>query len=221
MKLKMVTTVATLAVLLAAGVCVSVAYAGATDKPPSPPGQTSNPGSPGDDCSHGNSNQPCKPDPQPGHGSECDDHGNASGNEDHCANTTTTLPSASSSTSTSTSTSTSSTTTSTTSSTTTPTGLTTPASGTTISTGNSAGDTTASGSTTTSAVEGTSTTHPQILLPPKTTRSGVRDATLAETGTALSGQRKLKLPFTGLQDDLLALVGGLLLGAGLLLRRLG
>jgi hypothetical protein len=43
-----------------------------------------NPGSPGDNCSHGNSNQPCKPDPQPTHGKDCDDHGNARGNEDHC-----------------------------------------------------------------------------------------------------------------------------------------
>lgn len=48
-----------------------------------------NPGSPGDDCSHGNSDKACKPDPQPTHGTECDDHGNASGNEDHCLGGTT------------------------------------------------------------------------------------------------------------------------------------
>jgi hypothetical protein len=42
------------------------------------------PGSPGDDCSHGNSGKDCRPDPQPEHGKECDDHGNARGNEDHC-----------------------------------------------------------------------------------------------------------------------------------------
>ena len=48
-----------------------------------------NPGSPGDDCSHGNSNQPCRPDPSP-NGKDCEDHGKASGNEDHCDGTTTT-----------------------------------------------------------------------------------------------------------------------------------
>lgn len=48
-----------------------------------------NPGSPGDDCSHGNSGKPCKPDPQPGHGQDCEDHGKARGNEDHCLDTTT------------------------------------------------------------------------------------------------------------------------------------
>jgi hypothetical protein len=53
-------------------------------KPPAPPGQTSNPGSPGDDCSHGNSGQECRTDPST-NGADCDDHGNARGNEDHCA----------------------------------------------------------------------------------------------------------------------------------------
>lgn len=49
-----------------------------------------NPGSPGDNCSHGNSNKECKPDPQPEHGKDCEDHGNARGNEDHCDDDTTT-----------------------------------------------------------------------------------------------------------------------------------
>ena len=48
------------------------------------------PGSPGDDCSHGNADKPCRPDPQPEHGKDCDDHGNARGNEDHCGPTDTT-----------------------------------------------------------------------------------------------------------------------------------
>lgn len=44
-----------------------------------------------DGCDHGNSNKPCKDDPQPDHGSECDVHGNHGGvNEDHCNGTTTT-----------------------------------------------------------------------------------------------------------------------------------
>lgn len=53
-----------------------------------PPGV---PGSPGDDCSRGASGQDCRPDPQPEHGQDCDDHGVARGNEDHCdaAETTT------------------------------------------------------------------------------------------------------------------------------------
>jgi hypothetical protein len=52
----------------------------------SPP---TNPGSPGDNCSEGNSNKQCVPDPSP-NGKDCEDHGNARGNENHCATTTTT-----------------------------------------------------------------------------------------------------------------------------------
>ncbi|MEI2779026.1 MAG: hypothetical protein V9G19_24275 [Tetrasphaera sp.] len=40
-----------------------------------------------DGCTHGNSGQPCRPDPQPNHGKDCDVHGNWGGvNEDHCDN---------------------------------------------------------------------------------------------------------------------------------------
>jgi hypothetical protein len=54
-----------------------VAVAGVTDKPPSPPGQ--------DECEHGNSAKPCKEDPQPDKGKDCEVHGNNGGvNEDHC-----------------------------------------------------------------------------------------------------------------------------------------
>jgi hypothetical protein len=45
------------------------------------------PNPPGNDgeCTHGNSNQPCRPDPQPDHGKDCQAHGaNIDGNEDHC-----------------------------------------------------------------------------------------------------------------------------------------
>ncbi|HEX5468410.1 MAG TPA: hypothetical protein VFW80_05125 [Gaiellaceae bacterium] len=66
---------AALGLLLAAGV---TAAAFAT------PGNN-NPGSPGGTCSHGASDKPCKDDPQPAHGQDCDDHGVAHGNEDHCA----------------------------------------------------------------------------------------------------------------------------------------
>jgi cobalamin biosynthesis Mg chelatase CobN len=76
--------VAALAGLLVAGVGVSAALAdpGNGNGPPSsPPGQG--------ECQHGNSGQECKPDPQPEHGKECDDHGNQGGvDEDHCIGTT-------------------------------------------------------------------------------------------------------------------------------------
>lgn len=69
--------------LLTAGVAASVALAG--NGPPSePPGQG--------ECEHGNSGKECKPDPQPEHGKDCDEHGPYEGgvNEDHCLPETTT-----------------------------------------------------------------------------------------------------------------------------------
>jgi hypothetical protein len=48
-----------------------------------------------DGCDHGNSHKPCRPDPQPTHGKDCETHGNHGGiNEDHCSgdSTTTTQP---------------------------------------------------------------------------------------------------------------------------------
>src|SRR5919106_5728279 len=71
-----------LAGLLIAGVGASAALASPSDPGGGPPSTV--PGSPGDDCSHGNSDKDCKPDPQPEHGKDCEDHGNARGNEDHC-----------------------------------------------------------------------------------------------------------------------------------------
>jgi hypothetical protein len=66
----------TIAVAAALGVG-GMAAAGLAAPPPN------NPGSPGDDCSHGNSNKPCRDDPSP-NGQDCEDHGKARGNEDHC-----------------------------------------------------------------------------------------------------------------------------------------
>lgn len=44
-----------------------------------------------DGCDHGNTGKDCKPDPQPDHGKDCDEHGNHGGvNEDHCLPTSTT-----------------------------------------------------------------------------------------------------------------------------------
>src|SRR5690348_2642872 len=54
---------------------------GVSATPPAggPPGQG--------ECSHGNSQATCRPDPQPSHGQDCDEHGPHEGgvNEDHCA----------------------------------------------------------------------------------------------------------------------------------------
>jgi hypothetical protein len=71
-----------LAMIAAFGIGGAVAAAATTDKPPT------NPGSPADDCSHGNSDQGCKDDPQPDKGKDCEDHGQARGNEDHCGDVT-------------------------------------------------------------------------------------------------------------------------------------
>ena len=51
-------------------------------KPESPPGQG--------ECAHGNSQKPCKDDPQPDKGKDCEEHGPKEGgvNEDHCKGTT-------------------------------------------------------------------------------------------------------------------------------------
>jgi cell division septation protein DedD len=70
------------ALLVAHGGVAAVAADHGNGKGNGPPATV--PGSPGDDCSHGNSGKDCRPDPQPEHGKECDDHGNARGNEDHC-----------------------------------------------------------------------------------------------------------------------------------------
>lgn len=65
--------------VMAAGVSVAVAGNGHGG---TPPGQG--------ECSHGNSNKPCKDDPNPEHGKDCEEHGKYGGvNEDHCTPTTT------------------------------------------------------------------------------------------------------------------------------------
>jgi hypothetical protein len=65
----------TLCILFVAG--VGTAAASGNGKPGSPPGQG--------ECEHGNSGKPCRDDPQPEHGRDCEHHGNQGGvNEDHC-----------------------------------------------------------------------------------------------------------------------------------------
>ena len=70
-------------IMLAAMIAVfglggAAAFAATSDKPPSPPGQ--------DECEHGNSLKPCRDDPQPEKGKDCEEHGPFEGgvNEDHC-----------------------------------------------------------------------------------------------------------------------------------------
>lgn len=62
--------------LFTIGMTASTALA---DKPPAPPGE--------DPCSHGRSDKPCRPDPQPEKGKDCEQHGSKNGgkSEDHCA----------------------------------------------------------------------------------------------------------------------------------------
>lgn len=61
---------------------IALALAGGSQamasQPDSPPGQG--------ECDHGNSQQSCKPDPQPSNGQDCEEHGPKEGgvNEDHC-----------------------------------------------------------------------------------------------------------------------------------------
>ena len=74
-----------LAVLGLAGASLAGATASNGQGPPNdPPGQG--------ECQHGNSGKECKPDPQPDHGKDCEEHGPKEGgvNEDHCHGTETT-----------------------------------------------------------------------------------------------------------------------------------
>lgn len=72
-------TIIALIAVLALGMFAASALAA---KPPAPPGQG--------ECAHGNSGKPCKEDPQPEKGKDCDEHGPKEGgvNEDHCKGTT-------------------------------------------------------------------------------------------------------------------------------------
>ena len=73
-------TILALIAVLALGLFASAALAG-NGKPPAPPGQG--------ECEHGNSGKPCRDDPQPEKGKDCDTHGKQGGvNEDHCKGTT-------------------------------------------------------------------------------------------------------------------------------------
>jgi hypothetical protein len=212
--------------LLIAGVGASSALA--TPGKPAPAGPpTTVPGSPSDDCSHGNSGKDCKPDPSP-NGKDCDDHGNARGNEDHCQQSSTTTTPTTPTTSSTTSTSTTSSTTSTT----------------TPSTSTSSTIPTTSVVTTTSTIPSTSTTQTvstPTTTPPSTTTGETAGAltpptkspTKQELQKELAAQVKgvqatrsssapanpNELPFTGFPAWLIALIGATMVASGLALRR--
>lgn len=152
-------------VVLALGAVAGVAVAKDNPKPQPVQHPTTPPGQ--DPCSHGNSNKPCRPDPQPGHGKDCDKHGNNGGvNEDHCGATTTTIPT----TTTTTTTPTTTTVTTTVPTTTTVPVTTTETSTVTVPTTTVATTTTVPVVTTTpSTTETTTTTAPSTTPPPVST----------------------------------------------------
>jgi hypothetical protein len=204
--------IAALASMLLAGLGVSAALA--SPGAPNAGGPPSTvPGSPGDDCSHGNSDKDCKPDPQPGHGQECDDHGKASGNEDHCDGVTTTTTPSTTETTPSTTTSTPNDTTTSTVTTTTP----------TTQTGTTPPATTPETAPSPPAAAGSapsSTSNPPVTKPELEAELAeqVKGAHVSRTTHARSDPSEL--PFTGFPAWMLALIGSLMLATGLGVRRL-
>jgi hypothetical protein len=203
-----------LAGLLVAGVGVSAAVA----SPGQPGGGNTStvPGSPGDDCSHGKSDKDCKPDPQPDNGKDCQDHGNARGNEDHCADASSTTTSTPTSTTTSTSE-----TTSTETSTTVPTTSTTSNPPTTTG-GSSSTTTTATANgptspptTSTSETAGASAPPTKAGLEKELEKQVKGVSTTPSAGPTNTGE----LPFTGFPAWLLALLGSAMVAVGLGLRK--
>ena len=214
--------------LLIAGIGVSVALADNGNGPPSsPPGQG--------ECEHGNSGQDCKPDPQPEHGQDCDEHGPNEGgvNEDHCLSTTTTTTPSTSTTTTTTPDCTeahpcggdceedhgpldctTSTTTTTTPETTTTRGASPPVTS-TVSTTTTTTPTTTASSTTTTAVLGTTTTESSGGAAPAASVAKPKHGVKGQVRSATAGQ----LPFTGFPAWILAIAGSMLLLSGLGIRR--
>jgi hypothetical protein len=194
--------------LLLAGIGVSAALADSGNGNGNGNGNgspTTVPGSPGDDCSHGNSGKDCRPDPNQ-NGKDCEDHGNARGNEDHCdqAQTTTTVPTTTNETTTTNQTTTTTTKTETGTTPPTTTSSSTPGHG-----GSSAGPGPSSApepAVTTTAVENKPAHH-------------VRGA--RASGVAAATSKPGELPFTGFPAWALALIGSAMLAAGLGLRRVG
>ena len=191
----------TLAGLMVAGVGASGALATAgTPAAGGPPSTV--PGSPGDDCSHGNSDKDCRPDPNE-NGQDCDDHGKARGNEDHCAPApTTTTGTTTNETTTTNSTTTNSTTTTSTS--------TTPSGGGSTTTTPLAPPATISTPVETSTLP----TKPELQKELAKQAKGVR-----VTRAAAVRSNANELPFTGFPVWAIALIGMAMVGTGVGLRK--
>src|SRR5262245_7855636 len=194
-----------LAGILVAGLGASAALA--TPGSPTAGGPpTTVPGSPGDDCSHGNSGDDCRPDPNE-NGKDCDDHGNARGNEDHCeaaTTTTTTDPT-------------------TTTTTTTPTTSTTPEPPTTSTNPTSTGTPGAPSTPTATPVVTPSSSPGETAsgsTPPPAKPEPQKQPTAQVKGASVShASPRGELPFTGFPAWVLALVGATMLLTGIALRR--
>lgn len=232
--------VAAMTGLLVAGFGVSAALAdpGNGNGPPSPPGQG--------ECQHGNSAQDCTPDPQPGHGKECDEHGNQGGvDEDHCLGTTdsttttetttteqtttsetTTNETTTNETTTTDRTTTNETTTSTTTNQTSTQGTTT----TPITTSPPPPGTTTTTTTTTGGfvppaaqpTAGQSTPTPAApVTRPQLEKALAQQVAKAATGPVSHGEtRPGELPFTGFPTWIIAIIGALMAATGIGIRRL-
>jgi hypothetical protein len=213
--------VATMVGLLIAGVGVSAAFAdpgngnGNGNDPPS-----TVPGSPGDDCSHGNSGSDCRPDPNE-NGKDCEDHGNASGNEDHCDQASTTTTTTTTPTDTTTTSETTTTTTpGTTTSTTTQTG-TTPSTTTNPGTQGTPPPPPANGGSPPGAPAGSGPSSAPPVTQPELEEALAEQVTKSRKGRVSHASAKPgELPFTGFPAWTLALIGSLMLASGLGLRRL-
>jgi hypothetical protein len=206
--------IAALVGLLLAGVGVSAALA-APDAPNAGGPPSTVPGSPGDDCSHGKSGTDCRPDPNE-NGKDCDDHGNARGNEDHCdqAVTTTTPPTSTDTTTIADTTTTTTTPQTTTTPTTTQTG-TTPATTTATPPVTAAAPPATASATAPPATSSSPVTKPELQ---KELAKQVKEAQAGRVSHATSNPREL--PFTGFPAWALAIIGSLVLATGLGLRRL-
>jgi cobalamin biosynthesis Mg chelatase CobN len=211
-----VARVVVLAGLLTAGIGASAAFAnpGNGNGPPSsPPGQGA--------CEHGNSGQACKPDPQPTHGKDCDEHGQQGGvNEDHCLSTTD--ETTTDETTTSETTTDETTTDETTTNQTTTEDTTSSATTTTQSPGtNNGGGTPSGGAPSTTAAAPVVKTVSPPLTRAQLHRALARQA--AQVASASAGEatgQPGELPFTGFPAWILVLIGSLMLATGFAFRRI-
>jgi hypothetical protein len=192
--------------LLVAGVAASAALADPGSPGGGPP--PTNPGSPGDNCSHGNSDKDCRPDPNE-NGQDCEDHGNASGNEDHCdavdTTTTTTTTSTTETTSTSTTTTSSTTTTPTTTSSGSP-GTPPPGNG-------------GPPSSSSSGPESSSASTPPVTKPELQKQLAEQAKGVHAARASSAPSKPGELPFTGFPAWVIALIGSAMLVTGLGLRK--